>query len=119
MVYSLSDTNPFLLEIVESEILGEGSGALLCNDWYYHANVQFRQLNENQGTEEAPLCGLWFHRNSEGSDTLTFSCLRVCINTSASCSRDIPVRGLLSIFLLLHLSLRIFLVVMYAFTIEE
>jgi hypothetical protein len=111
VVYSLSDTNPFLLEIVESEILGEGSGALLCIGWYYLANVQFRQLNENQGTEEAPLCGLWFHRNSEGSDTLTFSCLWVCINTSASCSRDIPVRGLLSIFLLLHFSLRIFLVI--------
>jgi hypothetical protein len=25
VVYNLSDTNPFLLEIVESEILGEGS----------------------------------------------------------------------------------------------
>ena len=46
----------FFKRFVESKILGEGSGALLCNDWYYHANVQFCQLNEKQGTEEAPFC---------------------------------------------------------------
>ena len=46
----------FNWRFVESEMFGEGSGALLCNDWYYHANVQFCQLYENQGTEEALLC---------------------------------------------------------------